>query len=1490
MPRAFAAPQAHSQAATPVTENNFTLNGMVVPNGLPTTAWFEWGTNATLNQVTPATNTGGGFSVSRVSTVISNLPAGANFRCRLVASNALGVATAQTIAFTTGQRVTVWGDLNLNVGAIPAGLTNVSAIAAGYYITLALTTRGTVAAWGSSQDGLTTLPGGLTNALAVSAGDWHALALKADGTVVAWGRNDIGQTNVPAGLTNVVAISAAFDISLALRRDGTVAAWGRNDLGQTNVPAGLSNVVEVIAGGAGCLAMKADGTLVSWGGAAAVPADFTNLQSVALGPQGLLAVKPSGAVVASGSGYAVPSGMGNGFTVDCGTFHGMALDETGRVAAWGTGSSGITNVPAGLSNVLAISAGNYHCTALGNLPPSAKILFKAALAAHDIVVTLQGSDPNNDLLNYRIVTLPASGTLYQWTPAGRGTLISSAGTAVTDAGGRIIYNQPAPGTDSFNFTANDGLMDSAAATVSVSISPAQVFTQPAHAVSTTTVNLRGAVGVAVPGLAWFEWGSAGNFGQSTDPVPVPGDGAAWRITSLVSNLAMRANYQCRLVVSNQFGLNYGLSVPFTTGRRAYGWGDNSNGQTNPPASLTNAVFISNGDLNSFAIRADGSFVGWGWGGGGSTTPPAGLTNAVDAAGGWFHTVALKSDGTVMAWGNGDMGQTNVPPGLANVVDVAAGYTHSFALRADGTVAAWGDFNAGQANVPAGLSNVVAIAGGRFYDLALRSDGTVVAWGSSVPVPDNLLNVAAIAAGNGHCLALLKNGTVFAWGSNGSGQTNVPAGLTNIVAIAAGGDQSLALKTDGTIVAWGNLTTAKSNTVTSLANGIGLAAGLGHGLALANSRPQAIQVRQTSLAGLDVTVQLAGYDADGDALQFRISSLPAVGSLYQWTPGGRGALILTNDTPVADAGGRIIFAGGPPLNTSFTFLANDSLADSAVASAVMVVSPAWVATRMPHPAGNNAALLAGTTASGASGLCWFEWGLAGAFTQSTASSPAAADGQLGQFSRLLTGLSPRVNYQCRLAVSNAFGLTYGTPLPFTTGRKVVAWGRNNFGQTNVPSGLVNVVQIAAGYTHSVALKADGTVVAWGSNTLGETNVPAGLTDVVAVDAGQNFSVALKTNGSVIAWGQGSVTNIPSGLSNVVEIAAGYLHVLALKADGSLVAWGVNVFDQFPAGQTNIPAGLSNVVAIAAGGGHNLALKADGTVTAWGYNANNQTTVPPGVTNIVAVAAGRYHSLALRSDGTILGWGYSRFGQTVATVSLVNGGTLSGGDGHSLALSTPGAGAAWGDNTYGQGVFPASLNAPVATSAGGFHNLALGNYAPQATSQTNLGPAGMDSTVTLTATDPNQDALGFRIAVLPVTGTLFQWTSAGRGPTITAPNIAVTDALGRVIFAPVGGISGWPYTQFSFKADDGELLSPAVTVTVNLITSPAIVLGSISNTASGTFSFQFAADTNAACRVLGSTNLSTWNQIGLLTQLVPGLFQFTDTNTSAFPRRFYRVVSP
>ncbi|HAV63354.1 MAG TPA: hypothetical protein DCY13_13435, partial [Verrucomicrobiales bacterium] len=268
--------------------------------------------------------------------------------------------------------------------------------------------------------------------------------------------------------------------------------------------------------------------------------------------------------------------------------------------------------------------------------------------------------------------------------------------------------------------------------------------------------------------------------------------------------------------------------------------------------------------------------------------------------------------------------------------------------------------------------------------------------------------------------------------------------------------------------------------------------------------------------------------------------------------------------------------------------------------------------------------------------------------------------------------------------------------------VVAWGLNDDGQTTVPAGLSNVVAVAAGYYHSLALKSDGTVVSWPDSILGvPTTAPAGLSNVVAVFAGERHNLALKGDGTVAAWGWDAFgqTAVPLGLSNIVAVAAGGRHSLALKSNGTVVAWGWN-----SAGQTTIPVGLSNVVAIAAGTEHSLALKNDGTVVAWGDNFFGQSTVPAGLSNVVALGGG-YHSLALRSDGTVVAWGWNNYGQSTVPAGLSNVVAIAGGTTHSLALKSNGTVIAWGRNDHGQATIPGGLSRVLAIAAGGNHSLAL-----------------------------------------------------------------------------------------------------------------------------------------------------------------------------------------
>ncbi len=114
-------------------------------------------------------------------------------------------------------------------------------------------------------------------------------------------------------------------------------------------------------------------------------------------------------------------------------------------------------------------------------------------------------------------------------------------------------------------------------------------------------------------------------------------------------------------------------------------------------------------------------------------------------------------------------------------------------------------------------------------------------------------------------------------------------------------------------------------------------------------------------------------------------------------------------------------------------------------------------------------------------------------------------------------------------------------------------------TSLPAGLSNIVAIAAGGLHNLALRADGTISGWGDNSKGQINVPPGLTNAVAIAAGDYHSLALRADGTVAVWGayaDDRLINSPvffsaaalPGLTNVVAAAAGSDHDLALFGNG------------------------------------------------------------------------------------------------------------------------------------------------------------------------------------------------------------------------------------------------------------------------------------------------------------------------------------------------------
>jgi len=295
---------------------------------------------------------------------------------------------------------------------------------------------------------------------------------------------------------------------------------------------------------------------------------------------------------------------------------------------------------------------------------------------------------------------------------------------------------------------------------------------------------------------------------------------------------------------------------------------------------------------------------------------------------------------------------------------------------------------------------------------------------------------AITAGDSYTIALEIDGTVWAWGNNSIGQlgdgttidSTMPvqvSGLTNVTAVAAGSAHTIVLKDDGTVWTWGSNTFGQ----------------LGDGTTADSTTPVQVSGLTNVIAVAAESLRTIVLKNDGTVWVWGENSLGQLGVETTEICPFSGYDSFCSTTPVQVPGLTNVEAIAAEYSISFIALKND-------------------------------------------GTVW-TWGK-NSVTPVQISSPTFV-------TATAVGLTPVQVYGLDVTAI-ATGVVHYVLL--TTDGTAWALGENIYGQlgdgtttasytTPVQvSDLTDVVAIAVGSNHSIALKIDGTIWTWGDNSSGQ----------------------------------------------------------------------------------------------------------------------------------------------------------------------------------------------------------------------------------------------------------------------------------------------------------------------------------------------------------------------------------------------------------------------
>jgi hypothetical protein len=319
---------------------------------------------------------------------------------------------------------------------------------------------------------------------------------------------------------------------------------------------------------------------------------------------------------------------------------------------------------------------------------------------------------------------------------------------------------------------------------------------------------------------------------------------------------------------------------------------------------------------------------------------------------------------------------------------------------------------------------------------------------------------------------------------------------------------------------------------------------------------------------------------------------------------------------------------------------------------------------------------------------------------------------------------------------------------------------------------------------------------------------------------------------------------------------------------------------------VPANLTNVCEIAAGERYGAGLRPDGSVVLWTYPVPE---VPQGMTIVACLGAGANHCVSL---GNITPVAVNLNSATYVNSDLVVKLPAVDPDGDALTyriISQPGAGTLYQYVNGNRGAAVVGANAPLSDPFGNvIFAPAPGALGTPYTSFTFLAHdeelSSPARTVTISSTLPLSPSIsGQKSGWSKLSAPTLQHAQVQMGGAFafdfngyTNVNYQVWASTNLVNWEPLGeaSVSG----GHSFRFVDPEAAKwPR---RFYRATTPM----------KGGFLVQFSGSPNATYSVWGSTNLIAWDRIGTATAVSNGWYEFFDSDSISFGKRFYRGGAP